>query len=385
MTDIGKPVVVLTGVTGAVGRELAVRAVRTPGARVICLIRAATDADADRRLSETLSQMSHCPLSADERSRIVAQRGDITEPRLGLPESAWESLAAEVTRIVHGAANVSWSLPLQEARRINTGGTREMLRLAHAAAGNGKFQAFDYLSTVMVAGKRRGLIPEEPLDDSAGFWSTYEQSKCEAENAVWAEKDRLPVSVFRLSMVVGDSRTGHTSAFNVMYWPLKMLSRGVFWIAPGDPKGVVDIVPVDYVADAIEAIGSDPAHRGQCFHIAAGAGDCCTVSELLDLAVEVMGIRRPRLVNPTLFFACVRPFLFAVTWGRRRDALKKARVYLPYVSYAAKFDVTRTRAALDPFGLKPPPVRAYFRKLIDYAVAVDWGKRRVQAPAVRGS
>ena len=96
-------------------------------------------------------------------------------------------------------------------------------------------------------------------------------------------------------MVVGDSKTGHTSSFNVMYWPLKMLSRGMFCLAPADPQGVVDVVPLDYATDAVEAISADPAQRGKCFHIAAGPQACCTVSEFLDLAVEVMGIRRPIL------------------------------------------------------------------------------------------
>ena len=150
------------------------RAVRRPGTRVVCLIRAATDAEADRRLSETLADMAvHHTISVEERSRIVALRGDITQPRLGLSAAAWESLAAEATRIVHGAASVSWSLPLEEARRINTGGTREMLQLAHAAARHGRLQAFDYLSTVMVAGRRKGSTPEKELDDTAGFWSTF--------------------------------------------------------------------------------------------------------------------------------------------------------------------------------------------------------------------
>src|SRR6185503_9466239 len=112
------------------------------------------------------------------------------------------------------------------------------------------------------------------------------------EGAVWGAKSGLPVSVFRLSMVVGDSRTGHTSAFNVMYWPLKMLSRGVFWIVPADPTGVVDIVPVDFVADAVEALSADPARRGRGFHIAAGPDRCCTIGEFLDIASEAMGIRR---------------------------------------------------------------------------------------------
>jgi hypothetical protein len=184
-----------------------------------------------------------------------------------------------------------------------------------------------------------------------------------------------------LSMVVGDSRTGHTSSFNVMYWPLKMLSRGMFWIAPADPHGVVDIVPLDYTADSVEALSADPVQRGKCFHIAAGPQCCCTISEFLDLAVEVMGIRRPILVNPKVFFALVRPFILTVTWGKRREALHKARVYVPYLSYRARFDDTQARAALEPLGVRPPQVRTYFRKLIDYAISTEWGKHRQQSSA----
>jgi len=374
-------VILLTGATGTVGCELVARMVRDPGTRVICLVRASTDQEAEKRLTDTLDGMTHMPLSAEERSRVAALRGDITKEKLGLHGSQWEELAGEVTRIVHGAANVSWSLPLEEARRINVGGTTEMLRLSEAAARRGRLRAFDYLSTVMVAGKRRGLIGEEELDGSAGYWSTYEQSKAEAERLVRCKKGDLPVSVFRLSMVVGDSRTGHTSTFNVMYWPLKMLSRGVFWIVPADPKGVVDVVPMDYVADAVEALSADPAQRGKGFHIAAGAEDCSSVGEILDLAAQAMKIRRPAMVNPKIFFAFVQPVLDTIVWGKRREALRKARVYIPYASYGARFDVSQTRAGLEKHGLKPPPVSAYFRTLIEYAIATDWGKNRASHSA----
>jgi long-chain acyl-CoA synthetase len=371
----GHSVVLLTGATGMVGRELAVRMARTPGTRVVCPVRAASDDDAERRLSETLARMTHQPLSPAARSRITAVRGDITQPRLGLEPARWEALAAEVTRIVHGAANVSWSLPLEDARRINVGGTMELLRLADAAAARGTLRAFDYLSTVMVAGRRQGVIGEEDLDESAGFWSTYEQTKAEAERLVRSRNGSLPVSIFRLSMIIGDSRTGHTSAFNVMYWPLKMLSRGVFWIVPADPNGIVDVVPVDFAADAIEALSADPAQRGKSFHIAAGPDDCCTMAEFLDAAVEILAIRRPILVNPTLFLAIVRPFLYAVTWGKARESLKKGRVYLPYVAYRTRFDVTQARAGLARHGLEPPPIRQYLPAVIAYAKEVEWGAR----------
>ncbi len=383
MNKTGNRVIVLTGATGAVGREQLGRMARVPGTRVICLVRAASDHDAEARLSQTLGEMTHQPLSSEETARITALSGDITRPRLGLTAARWEALAEEATRIVHGAANVSWSLPIEEARRINVGGTQEMLHLAEAAASRGNLEAFDYISTVMVAGKRRGLIGEEELDESAGFFSTYEQSKSEAERLVRSKRGNLPVSVFRLSMVVGDSRTGHTSTFNVMYWPLKMLSRGMFWVVPADPDGVVDVVPVDYVADAVEALSADPKQRGKSFHIAAGAEDCSSVGELLDLSAQVMKIRRPKLVNPKVFFALVRPFVDAVTWGKRREVLKKARVYIPYASYAARFDVTQARAGLEPLGLKPPPVSAYFRTLIEYAIATDWGKTLARSAPAR--
>jgi thioester reductase-like protein len=385
MSDALQSAVVLTGVTGAVGRELMSRMVRAPGTHIVCLVRAATDEEADKRLSETIDQLTHHPLSSEERSRVRALRGDITTERLGLDAARWDALAGQATRIVHGAANVSWSLPIEEARRINVGGTAEMLRLAEAASRRGTLRAFDYLSTVMVAGKQQGLIGEEQLDDRAGFWSTYEQSKNEAERMVRSRKDSLPVSVFRLSMVVGDSRTGHASSFNVMYWPLKMLSRGMFRIAPADPAGVVDFVPVDYVADAIEALSADPAQRGKGFHLAAGAENCCTVSEFLDLAVEIMGIPRPILVNPTVFMAFVKPLVLAVTWGKRREAFHKARVYVPYLSYRARFDDTQARAGLEPRGLTPPPVRTYLRTVIEYAIQADWGKHRSRRSAPSSS
>ena len=373
MSNTAAHVVLLTGVTGMVGRELAVRMARTPGTRIICPIRAATDVDAERRLSETLQQMRHQPLSAEERSRITAWRGDVTESRLGLDARRWDSLAAEITRIVHGAATVSWSRPLEEARRINVGGTTEMLRFAEAGAARGALRAFDYLSTVMVAGKRQGVIGEEELDERAGFWSTYEQSKAEAERLVRARRGSLPISIFRLSMIVGDSRTGYTSAFNVMYWPLKMLSRGIFWIVPADRDGVVDVVPVDFAADAIEALSGDPAQRGKAFHIAAGKDACCTIGELLDRVATIMEIRSPVLVNPKLFMAAVRPFLYTITWGKRRAMLDKGRVYLPYLAYRARFDVTQARAGLAPHGLQPPLLDTYLPTLIDYAQSKNWG------------
>ena len=357
-----------------VGRELLCRMVRSSSNRVVCLVRAHSQEEADARVDSTLRAMEHQPLTVEERSRVSAVPGDLTLDRLGLSVSRWDALLDVVQRIVHGAATVAWDRPLDEVRRINVDGTRRVLELAEGAQKRGRLRKVDYVSTCMVAGKRAGLVGEQDLDDRFGFWNSYEQSKFEAERLVRERADALPVSIYRLSMVVGDSRTGYTSAFKVLYWPLKMLSKGVFRIVPADPGGIVDMVPVDYVGGAIEALSADSAQRGKCFHLAAGPECASTVSQMLDLAVSTLDARRPRLISPRVYFALVRPVLHAVSSDKQREFLRKGRVYLPYLSYQAQFDTAQARAALEPHGIRPPHVGEYFRQLVAYAVSTNWGQ-----------
>jgi hypothetical protein len=145
---------------------------------------------------------------------------------------------------------------------------------------------------------------------------------------------------------------------------------------------VVDIVPVDFVCDAMEFISADPSQRGKCFHLAAGPGHSTTVGQCLDLAVALFGVRRPLLMNPAVFRSLVRPLMKLALWGRRRELLTKGRVYTPYISYRAQFDTSQARAALRTSGLEVFPVERYFRKVVEYAVETDWGKRlQGSAPA----
>jgi len=367
--------VLLTGATGFVGRELLWRLAREPGQKIVCFIRAEDEGHATARLNEVLEAAHTKPLSEEERSRVVAVHADLTRERFGLSAGRWDELAATVTRILHGAASVDWTLSLAEAQRINVEGTRRILELAEAASSRRILQRFDYVSTCYVCGKRRGLILEEDLDGSSGFFNSYEQTKFEAERLVRASG--VPFTTFRLSMVVGDSRTGYASTFKVMYWPLKMISRGLIRVVPGDRGGVVDVVPVDYVCDLIETISADSGQRGKTFHVAAGPDRSSTIGEILVLASRAFKKRAPLVVSPVIFYRMIRPPLYLVTWGRKRQALKKGRAYVPYAAYGASFDTTQMRAAIESKGLSPPPVNSYFQTLIDYALASEWGKRRL--------
>jgi thioester reductase-like protein len=373
--------VILTGASGFIGRELLWRLLRLPDVRVYCLLRADDDSGARARLETILDAAQPMSLTAEERSRAVALRGDLTLERIGLTETQWQQVAAEVDRILHGAASVAFHLSFDESRMINVEGTRRMLQLAKAAMRH-RLTRFDYISTCYVAGRQAGLIREEDLAQGQSFNNNYERTKCEAEALVRAHRNDVPICIFRLPMVVGDSRTGYAATFKVMYWPLKMLSRGYVWVIPGDANGVVDIVPVDFVCDAMEFISADPSQRGKCFHLAAGPEHSTTVGQCLDLAVALFGVRRPLLMNPAVFRSLVRPLMKLALWGRRRELLTKGRVYTPYISYRAQFDTSQARAALRNNGLEVFPVERYFRKVVEYAVETDWGKRlQGSAPA----
>ena len=366
--------ILLTGATGFVGRELLWRLARVPENRIFCLIRARDSEDSDCRIKDVLDGARPSALTSEQRARVKAVSGDLTTEKLGLDLERWEHLAGSVTRVVHGGASVEWDLPLSAARKINVQGTRSLIELAQAAHLKGNLRAFDYISTCYVCGKRRGMVAEVELDGDPGFFNSYEQSKFEAEQLV--RSSGLPYCIFRLSTVVGDSRTGYASTFKVMYWPLKMLARGMAWVVPADRNGIVDLVPVDYVCDALEAIAADPCQRGKTFHVAAGPDRCSTIGDMLNLAVKCFGRRSPVVIPPAFFDLIIWP-LYLVVGKKRRELLKKGRVYRPYFSYAAGFDTAEARARLDPLGIRPPRVEDYFQRIIDYALASEWGRREV--------
>lgn len=369
--------ILLTGATGFVGRELLWRLTRTPQRRVVCLIRAQNPLQANDRLQALLDQSQPECLTSERRSRVCAVAADITKPRLGLSYTEWQQLADSAVRIIHGAASVDWAQPLETARAINVEGTRRMIELAKAAQSRGTLRSFEYMSTCYVCGRRTGLISEGDLNDTYGFFNSYEQSKFEAEQLV--RGSGLPYYVFRLSMVVGDSRTGYASTFKVMYWPLKMLSRGMAKAVPASPKGIVDLVPVDYVCDAMEALATDPHQLGKTFHLAAGPGRSSTVGDMINMAVSRFKVSKPLLIPQRFFDLFVRPILYLIIGSKKRELLKKGRIYRPYFAYGAAFDTAQVRAVLDPAGIIPPPVQDYFQRLVDYAIASDWGKAGVEA------
>jgi nucleoside-diphosphate-sugar epimerase len=330
--------VLLTGATGFLGMEVLVRLLERTSHDVLCLVRAADHDAAERRLDGVLDTLYRD--ASQYRSRVRALPGDLTSG-VRVPDE-------EIDVVCHCAASIAFDLPLEQAREINVEGTRSMLELAEAA----RARRFVHVSTAYVAGTHSGEFTEDML--GSDFRNTYEQTKCEAER-LFEDVAGMEVAIARPSIVMGESDTGWTPAFNVLYWPLRAFARGLFEQVPAKPEGRVDVVPVDYVADGIfKLVESDATGT---FNLVSGP-EASTCEELADLACAHFDRPRPPFVDT------------GESAGATAD--EHGAVYLPYFDMEVVFDDSRTRELL---GLSAPRLRTYFDTLMDYADLAKWGKR----------
>jgi nucleoside-diphosphate-sugar epimerase len=267
--------------------------------------------------------------------------------------------------VLHCAASISFDMPLEEARAINVEGTREVIGFARECKALGRLERFVHVSTAYVSGRYAGTFRERQLVAGQEFRNTYEQTKWEAEQVVRAAGDLAP-AVARPSIVMGESDTGWTPAFNVLYWPLRAFSRGLFTEIPALPEAHVDVVPVDYVADALVHL-LDVEDQG-VFNLVSGR-EAPFATELLELACTRFDKPQPQIVPP----------------GTPVDGenVEHGAVYLPYFDMEVLFDDSRARATLGPAGIRPPRWTDYFPTLIDYAEATRWGKRQMTREEAR--
>jgi long-chain acyl-CoA synthetase len=280
---------------------------------------------------------------------------------------------------------VSFTLGLEESREINVTGARRVVELARLCARRGGLASFVHVSTAYVAGDHGGTFGEGDLDLRQGFRNAYEQSKFEAERVVRERGWDLPAQIVRPSIVVGDSATGWTPSFNVLYGPMKAFSRGAYPAIPARRGAPVDVVPVDYVADAILALAGRP---WTTYHLTASER-ASSVGELIDLGSAAASQPRPRVLPPRLYRRLVHPVLVRQGSEARRRALRRSEVYFPYFAMRTRYDNSLARETLEPLGIEVPPLAAYFNRLLAFAMAAEWGRRPVPrcealgAPAAR--
>ena len=374
--------VFITGVTGFLGRHLAARLLRNRDdvGRLQCLVRCEDEAHGRARLRKSLQRAVAEDAIDALLQRMDVVQGDLCEARMGLGEEDWAALAERCDVVLHSAADVRFNQDLQDARRRNVEGTARVTELAREAAVSG-LRRFDWVGTAFVAGNRRDRVAEGELRHEAGWKNSYEQSKYEAELWLREHAADLPLTIYRPSIIVGESSTGATSNFGMLYWPVQIYARGWWRTIVGNADTVVDVVPVDYVADAIEALGRGSEHAGRTFHLAAGPEGSMTIEEMAGVVREFFGGRPPRYVDPDFFMTWLRPLADLVIWGKKRRVIREGgRFFIPYFSGNPHFDTTEAQAALAPLGVEAPRVEQYLTTIFEYARSTDFGRRPPQVP-----
>ena len=251
----------ITGFPGFIAERLVER-LATEQAQFFLLVQSAF-VDAAMRSVERISQAVGVGL---ENFAIV--EGDITEPGLGIEPEDLEVIREETTDVFHLAAIYDLEVEKELAHSVNVRGTENVNELVLSIPN---LRRYNYISTCYVAGKRTGHILETDLEHDAGFRNHYEETKYLAELAVEKLKSDVPVTIFRPSVVVGDSRTGETAKYDGIYSLIHYLRKApglLRFLNVGNKKVRLNLVPVDFVVEAIATLSTDETAGGKTIALA---------------------------------------------------------------------------------------------------------------------
>ncbi|MEA2205570.1 MAG: hypothetical protein QOE77_2346 [Blastocatellia bacterium] len=308
------------------------------------------------RAREEIVSLARSTNSSAENFRLVA--GDITQPALGMTPADCEIARQETTAVFHLAAIYDLAVARDLAMRVNLEGTRNVNSFVRSIAS---LRRYHYVSTCYVAGLRQGLIRERELRHDAGFRNNYEETKYLAELEVEALKAELPVTIHRPAVVCGDSQTGETAKYDGVYYLiqyLRMWPAGLTLVNIGNRNVSLNLVPIDFVIDAMVALAGDERAIGATVQLADPAP--LATHELFDeIAQQLSG--RSSLV--TLPAASVRPALM-LPFSEKLSGLPHAAV--PYFFLEQTYDTTQAKDLLEPHHIHCPRFSDYVKNLIAF-------------------
>lgn len=363
----------VTGATGLIGRHLVTELLQRDDVDTVhVLVR-----------EGSLSRWEAIERSLPAPARINRVTGDIAEPSLGITEQTLAALRGTVDHVVHLAALYDITAGDEESTRANVEGTRHVVELA-AALGT---PVLHHVSSVAVAGEYRGRFTEDMFDAGQTLPTPYHRTKYEAE-ALVREQDEVPWRVYRPSIVLGNSRTGEMDKVDGPYYLFPTISRlaplpGLPVVAP--TIGATNLVPVDYVAAAMNHLMHEPGLDGRAFHLVNPKPQ--PVTEVYNAFAKVAG------APPVAFDLGARasaPLLAAACRGAGlvRDAVLHRLDIPPELlevsTFRPEFDSTATRHALAGSGIDVPRLDKYagvlwryWREYLDPYRARNHGARGV--------
>ena len=381
--------ILITGATGFLGSYLT-RELFEAGFHLKLLIRNSANGQAKERISEVFPSFETAESVFDTLSdRIEIIDGDITERYLGFNEQDYLRLSNTVDEVFHcAAATKFYDGPDATLDHTNVYGTEHIVWFCLS----NKPKRFHYISTAYVAGTRRNTVFAHELEEGQSFNNDYEKSKFDAERLLgqFARQYNIPVTVYRPSIIVGDSGTGFTKNYDNIYMFGKGLDHlknyemqnnhkdtrfsrrnGIgyptFLRIPGDKHGTINLVPVDYTSHAIVAISMQTKSINRTFHIVNPSPP--TLGELAEWMKVAMGFHRVKIV-PMYEFQTQPSTLQEKLFLQGTVALQ------PYMFGEPYFDSTYTRNLLSGTGIECPLVtQELINRFIQYAVDTNWGKK----------
>jgi NAD(P)-dependent dehydrogenase (short-subunit alcohol dehydrogenase family) len=350
----------VTGGTGFLGRHVVERILCRGDARVLLLVRPGSVGKLDALTAQWPDEGTVEPVV-----------GDLTEPLLGVGPDDRDRLRGQVDHVVHLAALYDMTASAEANRATNVGGTQEALALATDLRAG----CFHHVSSVAVAGEFKGLFREDMFDEGQRLPSPYHATKFESERLV-REQSEVPWRVYRPAVIVGHSRTGVMDKVDGPYYFFPALSRLATlpsWLPLSAPDlGDTNVVPVDFVAAAIDALMHRPGLDGRAFHLVSPepqplVGVVNAFARAAGGPAVTMPVDR-RLVAPVLQGLSVLgriPGTKAAT-GVVLDRLAVPPEVVPHMTFPSVFDAQATMAELADAGVRVPQLEDYAEALWRY-------------------
>jgi len=353
-----------TGATGLVGGEL---------------LQHFLNSDPDRRVIVLARNPSKLTLQ-DQNERLTVVEGDLTKPRLGLRFVALRRIRKEVTEIVHCAAQTRFGIPIEEARATNTYGTSNVLNFARECK---RLEKLAHLSTVYVAGRTTGRIPEASLANHDGFVNTYQQSKYEAEQLVLESMSEIPTVIYRLSTIIGEAKTGRVRQYNYFHQLLRLFARNVLPVVPGNLSWQIDLIPTEWSIAALAFLFEHRFVAGEVLNVCAGVENSPRMKEVKETSQELF--EKHPLIQKWLpitepKFVPLAEYEEYVAKSLKQDDKLLIKIlgllnrFLPQMGIDQTFDDKLLTARLNGSGLTIPPFGSYFDKVMSYCLNSDWGR-----------
>ena len=353
----------VTGATGFIGKRLVKKLLERKGSVVYFLLR--------KESADKVAELrSYWGVSA---ARAVPVFGDLKSKKLGVAAEDVKKLKGQIDHFHHLAAVYDLSADTESQVAVNVEGTRNTVEFARAIdAGH-----FHHVSSIAAAGLYEGVFREDMFDEAEGLDHPYFMTKHESEKIV-RQECKMPWTVYRPAMVVGDSQTGEMDKIDGPYYFFKLIQRIRQILPPWMPSvglegGRVNIVPVDFVVNAINVISHQAEIGKKCFHLVDPVG--YRVGDVLDIFSRAAHAPRMNLfVNAALLGFIpkgVKKSLMALAPVRRvRNAVMKdlglPEDMLTFVNYPTRFDCRETLAALKGSGVECPNLKDYAWRLWDY-------------------